>query len=167
MINPFVGPQALLWKLGAVAVFAIACTGFGAYKMYQHEVPKREKVVAEFTQFKVATKAVGDAREAETARINKLNKDNKEKADAENKRRAAAMRADIERLRNERDSARSSFLSQPPAGSVCPDGQTCVDRAEYLAAYRALVERLRAIGDQGTEVTNDLDTAKIWAKDIK
>ena len=167
MINPFIGPQALLWKLGALAVFAIACTGFGAYKMYTHEVPKRIKVEAAFSQFKTETRLAGEARDAETARINGLNKKNKEKADAENKRRTAAMRADIERLRNERDSARSSFLSKPPAGSVCPDGQVCLNRAEYLAAYRALVERLRAIGDEGTEVTNDLDTAKVWAKDIK
>lgn len=84
-------------------------------------------------------------------------------ADHDHETALERLRADVERVRHERDSARSAFLSAAPAGSKCPDGQICVDRAEYLGAYRGLISEVRSAGDEGSEVTVDLNTAKLWA----
>jgi hypothetical protein len=90
----------------------------------------------------------------------------KEKADAENVRTVSVLAGHLDRMRRERDDARANFL--PPAsasaGSKCPDGQVCLDRAEYLGAYRELVQEVRGAGDEGTSAVTDLDTAKKWAQ---
>ena len=87
----------------------------------------------------------------------------KEKADAENERTIAGLRANIKRLRQ--PTSGGSVSANPP-GSRCPDGQVCYDKAEYQRADGVFVAGARGLADEGSEIAVDLSTAQTWAKDI-
>ena len=88
----------------------------------------------------------------------------KEKADEENKRTIADLRADIKRLRRP---ASGGSVSANPAGSRCPDGQVCYDKALYQRADGIFVAGARGLADESSEIAADLATAQVWAKDIR
>lgn len=88
----------------------------------------------------------------------------KERADEENARTVAALRARVERLRRESPAVSGGAAAPAPAASKCPDGQVCFDAAEYQRAYGVFAAGARAVADSCTEMIADLDTAKGWAR---
>lgn len=122
------------------------------------------KAKAELVAFVSQTAAAGEAQKAANALTAYNDLKRKEKADEENRRTVAALRASVERLRS--DFRPGGGAAAPaPAGSKCPDGQACFDRAEYLRADGVFVEEARGIADSCTAMNIDLDTAKRWAQD--
>lgn len=119
-------------------------------------------------KFKADTIAAGKKAEQEKQAKEAADKKRKEQADAENKAAVAALSADVVRMRRERDAARRSIVPQAPAGSKCPDGQACFDRAELEREIRGRLDEVRAelrkLVDEGSAVTIDLNTARRWAQ---
>lgn len=155
------------WKPAALGVALLVAAGYGAFKMHERDQKKYDALHREFAEFRGGVAALGEAAIRQRAITEAANIRNKERADEENRKRTAAVAAAIRGLRNERDDARRRFLSQAPAGSVCPDGQVCFERADFERAYGELVDEIRALADEGTAVTIDLDTAKVWARDVR
>jgi hypothetical protein len=146
------------WRTLAVLALVASIGAYGLTMRLQRDAARTE--LATFKE-QVAEAAQRQTEQALKRTI--ADEQRKEKADAENADTVTRLRADVERLRRERDS-RSSSIGTAPAASKCPDGQVCFDRAEFERAYRALVADLRAIADEGAAVTVDLDTAKKWAQ---
>jgi len=132
---------------------------FGALKMHQHDARAYDELADQFSTFKGGVAALGEQAKKDAAAKAVKDKANKEKADAENKRTTDALRADVERLRDERDRARGSFVPAAPAGARRPD-LACFDRAELESAIRGLVTDVRSLVDEGSQATVDLNTAK-------
>lgn len=120
----------------------------------------------EFAQYRADAQEKAARQTREALAIAVANERKKEQADAENARSLAAAAADRDRMRVERDAAVSRFLSAAPAASKCPDGQACFVRAEFDAAYRALVGEVRAVADECSALTVDLNSAKLWALEM-
>lgn len=114
--------------------------------------------------FRAQVKVEGEAAEKKSKETEANDKKRKESADAENRATVSALNRTIGELRHQRDSATRAFLSKAPAGSKCPDEQTCFNAAEYRGAYGKLTADLRNLADEGTAVTVDLDSAKRWAQ---
>lgn len=144
-----------VWLVVALLLF---CAGFA----YDH-VRYYEPLVAEHNRFKGSVEAAGRAqRDAAIVQAAKAIKQ-KEQADEDYKRRAAADRRTIDGLRKQLDAARDSrggVVPASPAGSACPDGLVCFDRAEFERAHGVLLERVRGVADEGSAVTRTLDTVK-------
>ena len=153
-----------LVRLGVYAAIILGLMGVGAWFEHGRMQKKLDAAVAEHNQFKGGVEALGRAALAQAKLDTQLALLRKEQADEENRKRTTALTATIRGLRNERDDARRRFLSAAPAGSQCPEGQACFDRAEFERAYGDLVGEVRALADEGTQVTIDLDTAKGWAR---
>lgn len=128
------------------------------------QTSRLETVKQEYATFKGGVAALGEQAKAAAAKQALHDLKNRERTDDENARRIAAFRTAIAQLRDERDRARSSIVPPNPAGSKCPDGQACFDRAELERALRAFRAGSRGLTDEGSEVTIDLDSAKAWAK---
>lgn len=133
-----------LWLAIALVVATALALGY-AYKL-GGDAPRAEvhRLVDLNTQ-RLAAEA------AERARLHK----EKEKIDAENKRRTAALTAERDGLRGQLVLA----LAANPAGSKCPEGQVCFDRAELQRADGVFTERLRDLAASCTKVSIDLDSA--------
>jgi hypothetical protein len=129
----------------------------------ESEKAEHAATTAKFEAFKMDTKRIG--LEAQKKADDQKSKDvaDKERVDAEHRKTVAALAADITKLRHDRDSARSRFLSASPSGSSRTD-LACFDRAEYQRAYGSLVTGVRGLADEGTEGTVGLDAAKRWAQ---
>lgn len=153
-----------LLRIGIYAAIVLGLIGTGVYWEHGRMQKKLDAEVAAHNQFKGGVAALGEAARVSAANTDAMNARNKERADEENRKRTAAVTATVRGLRIARDDARSRLLSQAPAGSKCPDGQACFDRPEFERAYGDLVGSVRALADEGTQVTTDLDTAKRWAK---
>lgn len=163
LIEFFAGP---LGKWLVIALLMAAAAAFGAAKMHAHDQQKLDALTAEHNRFVGGVAALGEAARqralAEVERGRKL----KEQTDEANRLAHARDRAAIERLRADaaaRDS-RGGSVSAAPAGSRCPDGQTCFDTAEYQRALGEFDRRARQLADEGTSVTTDLDSAAEWAR---
>lgn len=146
-------------------LLALAVAGDGLLaKLYVSAREDVARVQQAFESFKAEEKALGEKAARETAAKEAADKLAKDTADAENKTAVAALNSRIAELRHQRDSSRSAFLSKAPAGSVCPQGQACFDRPEFERAYGDFVKSVRGLADEGTAMTMDLDTAKMWAR---
>lgn len=156
-------PGMSLLKIGIYAAIILGLIGTGVYFEHGRMQKKLDAEVAKYNQFVGGVAALGVAAERTAALADATNARNKERADEENRKRTAAVNATIRSLRAARDDARRRLLSAAPAGSKCPDGQACFDGADFERAYGKLVGELRAIADEGTQVTTDLNTAKRWA----
>lgn len=145
------------------AAFASLTVYAGAQKMAANDArADRDKVKAEFAEYKAA-QAESAVLAAKAALMKTIaDEKRKEAADAENE----TLKRDLaDATRRLRDAANISGGSMPaaPAGSRCPDGQTCFDTAEYQRADGAFVGGARSLADEGTALNADLDTAKRWA----
>ena len=122
--------------------------------------------VAMHNQFVGGVEALGREAKKEALERDLWNTIHKRKTDEENVRKHIADRSTIERLRADaaaRDT-RGGSLSEAPAGSQCPAGFTCFDRAEYQRTMGEADREARQLADEGTSVTTDLNSAKRWAK---
>ena len=160
-------PINLLYLAGIIAIAAAGVGGTTAWTVQGWRLDaanaRTDKVQASFDGFKAQVAAEGKvAQERANAQAAK-DKLTKETADAENARVTAALRADITKLRRERDSARVSTVPAAPAGSGRPD-LACFDRSGLESALRGLLGDIRGLVDQGAAATLDLNTAKAWAQ---
>lgn len=147
----------LLGWAAIAAGAAILLLGF-ALKV---QTDRLRAVQAEYGQFKGGVEALGAAAADAAAKKEKDDRERKEKADAENLKTIAALRADVKRLRDARSG--SSFVPGPAAGASRPD-LACFDRAELESALRRFDQELQGIVDEGSAATVDLNTAKVWAQ---
>ena len=118
---------------------------------------------SQYQSFSAGVAALGEKAKTRNAVVELNNLKNKERADEENRRTTAGLRADVKRLRDERDYARGSIVPAAPAGSASPD-VTCADRAELERALREFVTETRGLMDEGSAAVTDLNTAKQWAQ---
>jgi hypothetical protein len=100
----------------------------------------------------IAARAAADAKQA----LHQLK--NKERTDAENTRRTAALNRELARLRDQPPRP----LDTPP-DSKCPAAQICFDGAEFDRARGELYREVRQIAGEGAKVELDLDSARDWA----
>jgi hypothetical protein len=124
------------------------------------------QVRAEHNQFVGGVEALGREATKEALERDLWNTIHKRKTDEENARSRAAADRTIAGLRADaaaRDT-RGGSLSEAPAGSKCPDGQTCFSTSEYQRALGEFDQEARRLADEGTSVTTDLNSAKRWAK---
>jgi len=128
------------------------------------------KVQAQYDLFVEKARVLGEQQAEEAKRRDEANKVLMEQADEENKRQHAADIATILRLRRAAANPSSGTLPSAPTGSSRPD-LICFDRAEYQRedgnALGILFAGARALADEGTAATIDLNSAKKWAKGLK
>ena len=143
-------PYAIL-----AAVLAFVLNGFFWYAKGSNNADERwtAKITVERLQ---ATEA---ARAKETE--DRLRKD---KSDVENMRTTARLRADIARLRQSNLS--SGNLSSPTTSAASPN-RTCFDPSKLDSALRILDAGVLGIVETGSQAVTDLDSAKLWGKDLK
>lgn len=146
------------WKLIAVALVVGGLAFYAGLMRVE-----RDAVKAEYAEFR--TKVAQAAEAAAEAALKKTIADEqkKEKADAENAAALATLAGTIKRLRDA--DADRNLVPAAPAGTKCPDGQACFERAELERALRGYQEGVRGLVDEGSEIAVDLDTAKAWAKE--
>lgn len=150
----------------AIALLVLSAAGFGAAKMHAHDQKKLDALTAEHNRFVGGVAAVGEAARQRAARQAETDRKAKERADEENRLARTRERAALERLRalaTERDS-RGGSMSAAPAGSRCPDGLVCFDRAEYQRALGDFDREARRLADEGTSLGIDLETAARWVQ---
>lgn len=147
----------------SILVAVVLMAGGSAIDRYFFTSPEYKALAAEHNRFKGSVEAAGRAqRDAAIVQAAEAIKQ-KEQADEDYKRRAAADRRTIDGLRKQLDAARDSrggVVPPSPAGSACPDGLVCFDRAEFERAHGILLERVRGVADEGSAVTRTLDTVK-------
>lgn len=157
------------WRTVGVLVLVAALGGYGSVMRLERDHARNELEAEKvaFAKFKTEVKAAGDAQNARAKAIAAHDELLKEEADNDHEVALAGLRADIARLRRERDDSRSGELPPAPSGSSRPD-LFCVERAEYQREDGELAARLRAgargLADEGTEATVNLDSAKRWAQ---
>lgn len=159
-----VGLPWLRWLAYALALAGAA--GWGAWKMHEHDAVAYNALTAEYSRFKGGVETAGRIAKEQAAAKEKADKEAKGKADEENRSALAAANDRIAKLRAaaKRNDSRGGSLSAAPAGSVCPQGQTCFDTALYSRAIGDYDERARRLADECTKVMIDFNTALEWAK---
>lgn len=158
-------PGVSLLRLGIYAAVVAGLFGAGVYFEHGRMQKKLDAEVARHNQFVGGVAALGHQAAAENAKRALADITRKERTDAEHDRRTRAAGVTIRRLRATaaaRDS-RGGSVSAAPAGSGCPEGQVCFDRAEYQRALGAFDRGTRQLADEGTQVTLDLNAAIGWA----
>lgn len=165
-LSVFSGSYALIAKWGVIVTLTAAAMGWSAMKMHQHDEVKYDALAGEFGEYKAGVKARGQEAIIRAKAQAATDKAKQEAANAENDRSLGALRSDLARLRADalaRD-PRGGSMSPAPAGSKCPDDQTCFDRALYQRAVGEFDSEARSGADEGSQVTVDLNSAKLWAQ---
>ena len=154
-----------LWRLAGYAILAAGLFGAGAYWMHGRATAKYDRLNAEYNQFKGGVEMAGRLAKVAADKQALADRQAKEKADEENRTALAAANARIAKLRAlaAQRNSRGGSVSAAPAGSHCPDGQVCFDRAEYQRAVGEFDSGARRLADEGAKVTVDLNTAREWA----
>ena len=154
-----------LWRLAGYAILAAGLFGAGAYWMHGRATVKFDRLNAEYHQFKGGVETAGRLAKEKADKRALADRQAKEMADEENRRSMATARATISKLRAAAAARNSRGGSVPanPAGSRCPDGTVCFDRAQYQRAIGDFDRDARQLADEGTKVTTDLNTAREWA----
>ena len=142
------------YMLLGMAALVAASMGFGYIKGAHHEALKAAR-------FEAATEALGKAAQTAKAAHEKQDKLNKEKTDAETKRSLERLRADNQRLRDER--ARIRFVPETASAAGSPD-RACFNRPGLESAIRVFTDEVQGIVEQCGEAVIKLDAVKIWAQ---
>lgn len=142
------------YMLLGMAALVAASVGVGYVKGAHHEALKAAR-------FEAATEALGKAAQTAKAAREKQDKLNKEQTDAETKRNLDRLRADNQRLRNER--ARIRFVPETASAAGSPD-RACFDRTGLESAIRVFTDEVSGIVEQCGETVIKLDAAKAWAQ---
>lgn len=164
-------PGVSLVRIAVYASVVLGLMGAGAWLEHGRMQKKVDAVrvkldsqIAKHERFVGGVEALGlDARK-DALEKDMWNTLNKRKADEDHARRLAADRRTIDGLRADaaaRDS-RGGSGAENPGGSRCPEGQVCFDRAEYQRATGEFDQRARQLADEGTKVTQDLNTCIGW-----
>ena len=142
------------YMLLGMAALVAAAMGFGYVKGAHHEALKAAK-------FEATTEALGKAAQTAKAAREKQDKLNKEQTDAETKRNLDRLRADNQRLRDER--ARIRFVPEAASAAGSPD-RACFNRPGLESAIRVFTQEVSGIVEQCGETVIKLDAAKAWAQ---
>lgn len=170
-MNPLLGLLLGNWRAIALGLaIAIPTAGFWIQTKRLDACQSREEALqATFDAFKAQVQAEGEKAAREAEKRSREEREAKEKADAEYQKNLAALHNDLERMRRERDKARSGSRIVPPSspGSADP-ARACFDREalerEVRGSLDRIRERLRALVDEGSEAVTGLNTAKSWAQ---
>lgn len=155
-------PGVSLLKIGVYAAIIAGLIGFGAYAEHGRMQKKIDKVVAEANQFKGGVAALGQDAIVRNAKIALQDIKRTERANEENDRRIAGLAVTVRGLRADADRSRGGFLSAVGAAARSAE-EAEKFRAKFERAYRALVQGVRGVGDDGDAAVIGLDGAKDWA----
>lgn len=156
----------IVTRLVILGLMFLVAAGTGAYWQKSRDAKAYNALSQEFAAFRGKTEAFASAAQAANARQALADLKAKERADEEHDRRLAANRTRIDELRRANDSARGGGWAAAPAGSGCPEGQTCFESDAFERAYRELVEEIRRLADEGTAVSEALGVAREWARGV-
>lgn len=144
--------------MGLLVLALIACANWARV-----QTEKRAEIEGRFTAFRAGVEERGRQAENDAKKKAEMDRKLQEAADAENRNTIADLRARIKRMRDTGANTSGGSLSTAPAGSRCPEGQTCFDTALYRGAVRGFIEEIRRLADEGAEIAADLETARKWA----
>ena len=151
-------PMLLLWIAGVAFLAGVAAGGGTAWTVQGWRL---DAVQSKFDGFVATVKAQGEAAEEAKRKQVKIDKLNKEQTDAQIKRDLDRLRADNQRLRDERAASRFVPATASPAGS--PD-RACFDRPQLESAIQLFDSEIQGIVEQGSEAVIKLDAVKVWAQ---
>lgn len=149
------------WALAALFALGLAFGGSGAWWVQGQRLAATQ---ARFDGFVSTVKAEGDAAkklaEAKAAEDKRI----KENSDHEYQIALAGLRADNQRLRDDR--ARSRFVPAAPAGSRSV-GLACFDRADLERTLQQFDEAITGLIAEGDADAVGLNVARSWASGIR
>lgn len=134
----------------------------GGLSMHVVDNISYSKLAAKHATFVAEVKVTGEQAKKEAAARAALEKKQKENSDADHKRAVAGLTAQLERMRNERNSG-SGGLRAPETPPGSPDG-TCLDPAQLAGALRRLDEGVLGLLGEGAKAQAELDSVKRWAQ---
>ena len=144
------------WRLVAfAATIAVLSATAGFYKW------QANRWEAKYETFVVETRAAGIAAEVQAKETKARDEKAKEVADAKREKSIAVLRADNQRLRDER--AGSVYVPAAAPGARDPE-TACFTRADLERALSGFVEGAAALVGEGDEARLDLDNARAWAQ---
>ncbi len=157
-------PLVVKWVL----IGLVLASAFGAgWKVNGDRWEKKYQTLqAEYDQFKGGVAALGEAAKVKAKKEATANKLAQRRANEQNTSTITTLRADVERLRNDRDRAGGGRVPPAPAGTIRPD-LACFDRASLESALGKLIGDVRGLADEGSQATIDLDTGKNWIKSLQ
>jgi predicted nucleic acid-binding Zn-ribbon protein len=129
------------------------------------QTARLDHCVENHANFVASVKAEGEAAKARAKQKELQDFLNKERSDAAYMAELDDLRARVKLLRDRGGSG--NHVPAAPAGSSCPQGQACFDRAELERALRNLVGGVRELVDEGSEVSKALKSAREWANGNK
>ena len=156
-------PLALAWALGGIALAAFGAGGWGAWTVQGWRM---EAVQSRLDVFVANVTVAGVQAEAKVKETVLMDKRRKEKTDALHTNTIAALAADVIRLRDERDRARSDLLPALAPDAKRP-GVIAFDRAELERAVSDFVAGAGDLVEEGDRHRVDLDAAKIWGQRLE
>lgn len=139
------------------AILLAAALGLGL----KVQTAQLHSLQAEYADFKAGVKALGEQAERGKVARETVDQERKAKADVQNSRSLAALRADNERLRNSRPSG--SIVPSAAPGARSPE-TACFDRTLLDGAIRAFDSGASSLVGKGDEARVNLDGAKVWAQ---
>lgn len=153
-------PAVLVWLAMAAFVAGVAS---GAGPVWYAQGLRLAAVQSAFDGFVSTTKAQGEAAQKEAEAKAKADRQLKESSDREYQTAIAGLRADVERMRNDR--ARAGYVPAAPAGSRSP-GLACFDRADLEGALRRLDAGISGLIEEGDADAVGLNAGRRWASGI-
>lgn len=154
-------PTLIGWIALAALVLGLTSGASGAWYL---QSLRFKAVQAEYAEFVAKVKADGEAATKEAEAKAAEDKLRKESSDHVYEITIDALRADNDRLLNDR--ARSGYVSAAPTSSRHPE-LACFDRAELERALQQFDAEVTRIIDEGSEGTVALNSVKVWAQGIK
>jgi len=143
----------------ALALIALVAFGYARITYLKGELAAARHALAEL---KTEVESLGREAKIRNDGLMKAHKAAVEVADAKHLRDLALLSAELNRLRDEGDRARGSFV--PPAASGAGRADlACFDRPQLELAIRGLVADVRGLVDEGSQAVVELNIAKVWA----
>lgn len=162
LISRIVNNPALLGWIALIALVIGLALGIGGAWYIQGL--RLTAVKSEYSTFVAKVEAEGKVAKERAESQAAEDKLRKESSDHVYQTTIDYLRADNQRLRNDR--ARGSYVPAAPATAQRPD-LACFDRTELEQALRQFDKEVSGIVDEGSEATITLDAARSWAQGLK
>ena len=155
----------LNWLQSRTMLAAILAAGFlSGLLVWKFQEARLDALQAQFDSFVGQAKAEGEAAQKVADMRAKQANQAKETSDNEYQSQLDALRADNQRMRNDR--ASRNILPAAPAGSRDPE-TVCFDRAKFEQAVQRLDDGISKLIGAGDEDAEGLNVAKRWAKSLQ